>query len=167
MKQDTQQDVRCGAEFSSCRRYRYALWRDWDWQGYANRIMFIGLNPSTADETEDDPTIRRCIGFAKRWGYGGILMMNAYAYRSTDPKKMKAASDPVGPSNDEALSYQSNACGMIVAAWGNHIEPARAVSILRVLRGSGPVQCLGKNKNGTPKHPLYLKGDTPLIRFTP
>lgn len=66
-----------GAEFSECRKYRYVLWRRWDWKGYGNQVMFIGLNPSTADETEDDPTIRRCIRFAKDWGYSGLLMMNA------------------------------------------------------------------------------------------
>lgn len=69
--------VESGAEFSDCRTYRYALWRKWDWQGFANQVMFIGLNPSTADETEDDPTIRRCIRFAKDRGFGGLMMMNA------------------------------------------------------------------------------------------
>jgi hypothetical protein len=86
-----------GAEFSECQQYRYTLWRTWDSQ--ADRVMFIGLNPSTADETEDDPTIRRCIRFAKDWGYGGILMMNAYAYRSTAPRGLKQVTDPIGPRN--------------------------------------------------------------------
>jgi hypothetical protein len=91
---DVHDDFASGAEFSECRKYRYVLWRRWAWEGYANQVMFIGLNPSTADEREDDPTIRRCVRFAKDWGYSGILMMNAFAFRATQPADMKAASDP-------------------------------------------------------------------------
>jgi len=92
-----------GAGFSECRAYRYALWRRWDWQGYANQVMFVGLNPSTADETEDDPTIRRCIRFAKDWGCGSLLMLNAYAWRATKPRDLHAYggyADAIGYSND-------------------------------------------------------------------
>lgn len=89
------------AKLSDCRTYRYELWRTWDEsKPYA---MFIGLNPSTADETEDDPTIRRCINFAKTWGYGGLCMTNLFAYRATQPEDMKRASDPIGNKNDETL----------------------------------------------------------------
>ena len=89
------------AVFSPCRTYRYALSRVWAAdKPYA---LFIGLNPSTADETLDDPTIRRCIDFAKRWGYGGLVMANLFAYRATNPSEMKAATDPVGVANDEWL----------------------------------------------------------------
>lgn len=148
-----------GAEFSPCRTYRYALWRHWDWQGYANCVAFIGLNPSTADEVIDDPTIRRCIGFAKAWGYGGLYMLNLFAFRATDPAVMKAAADPIGPTNNEQLAYYQTHVGLTIAAWGRHgSHGGRSTGIRGVLRG--PVHCLGTNKDGSPKHPLYLKGDT-------
>lgn len=153
-----------GAEFSECRTYRYALWRDWDWQSYGNRVMFIGLNPSTADETEDDPTIRRCIGFAKSWGFGGLVMMNAYAFSATDPKVMKAADDPVGPGNDEAFGYRQTQCGLIVAAWGAHCTPEREKEVCNAIRK--PIYCLGTTKAGRPKHPLYLRADTERQLFS-
>lgn len=151
-------DIEKGADFSECRTWRYALWRSWDWQGFANQVMFVGLNPSTADETEDDPTIRRCIGFAKAWGYGGIIMMNAYAFRATDPKDMKAAIDPIGPENDEALSHRRKQVGLVIAAWGVHCDPERERQVCEML--GSPVMCLGKTKAGRPKHPLYLRADT-------
>ena len=86
-----------GADISPCGKYRYSLWRDWDWQGFANRVMFVGLNPSTADATNDDPTIRRCVRFATDWGFGGLVMVNLFAYRATDPDTAlpKAAADGV------------------------------------------------------------------------
>lgn len=107
------------ARFSPCRRYRYELWRRWD-VPTAPFAMFIGLNPSTADETADDPTIRRCIRFARDWGFGGLLMTNLFAFRATDPAVMKAEAEPVGPENSAII--QSNACnaGIIIAAWGVH-----------------------------------------------
>lgn len=152
------------AEFSPCRTWRYALGRSWDWQGHGNQVMFIGLNPSTADEFVDDPTIRRCIGFAKRWGYGGLIMTNAYAYRATNPKVMKAAIDPVGPENDEVLSYRASHVGLIVAAWGAHCDPEREKRVCQIMRGR-PIHRLGKTKAGRPKHPLYLRADTQLELF--
>ena len=114
--------------------------------------MFIGLNPSTADETEDDPTIRRCISFAKSWGYSSILMMNAYAYRATNPKDMMAADDPIGPKNDDELRDRASGCGLIIAAWGAHCEQHRAEQVHAAL-GYRAIMCLGVNKNGSPKHP--------------
>src|SRR5208337_4601641 len=107
-----------GANFSECRTWRYALWRIWDWQSYANNVMFIGLNPSTADEEQNDTTISRCIGFAKRWGYGGIYMLNLYAFCATKPDNMVQVADPVGPGNDEALAYYRTRAGMFIVAWG-------------------------------------------------
>ena len=159
-------DDTCGAELSNCRSYRYALWRRWDWQGYANQVMFIGLNPSTADEHQDDPTIRRCIRFARDWGYGGLLMCNAFAFRATNPKDMKAASDPIGPRNDESLSYRKSQVGFIVAAWGAHCPTEREREVCEVIGQT--VHCLGRTKAGHPKHPLYLRADTqPEIFWTP
>ena len=102
------------AVFSDCRNYRYALWRIWDdAKPYA---MFIGLNPSTADETEDDPTIRRCMNFAKDWGYGGLCMTNLFAYRATIPANMMSAADPVGAENNAWLANLAENAGVIVAA---------------------------------------------------
>lgn len=149
-----------GATFSPCRTFRYALWRDWNWQGYANRVAFVGLNPSTADENVDDPTIRRCIGFAKAWGFGGIVMLNLYGFRATDPKAMLSALDRVGPGNDEELAYQRTRVGLIVAAWGAHAEQSRATEVCKILAKS--IYALGSTKSGMPKHPLYLAKDTKL-----
>ena len=108
----------CGALFSPCRKYRYTLWRIWaPDKPYA---CFLGLNPSTADETADDPTVRRCIDYSKRWGMGSLLMLNIFAYRSTDPEKMKAVADPVGPDNDRWIKEIAGNAGIVIAAWGNH-----------------------------------------------
>jgi hypothetical protein len=145
---------RQSAEFSPCRRYRYSLWRRWDDGPY---VMFVGLNPSTADETQDDPTIRRCIGFARDWGYGGLCMANLFAFRATDPADMKAAADPVGPENDASLERLACEAGLVVAAWGvhgTHLDRARQVAAARVL---GDFTVLGLTADGHPRHPLYLK----------
>ena len=145
-----------GAEFSPCRVWRYALWRVW--APDEPYLAVIGLNPSTADEIQDDPTIRRCIGFAKRWGFGGYFMLNAFGYRATDPKVMKAAADPVGPGNDEAIRRITGGAGQVVAAWGNHCPLDREQAVCRLIRQS--VYCLGTTRSGRPKHPLYLPNET-------
>ena len=152
-----------GAEFSPCRTWRYVLWRKWDWQGFGNQVMFVGLNPSTADESLDDPTIRRCVAFAKAWGYGGLLMMNVFAYRATNPKDMKKAVDPIGPGNDEAFCFRRSQVGLIVAAWGTHCPIEREIAVCRWI--GKPIHCLGRTINGRPKHPLYLRADTKLELF--
>jgi len=158
-----------GAGFSECRAYRYALWRRWDWQGYANQVMFVGLNPSTADETEDDPTIRRCIRFAKDWGCGSLLMLNAYAWRATKPRDLHAYggyADAIGPDNDEALAYRASQAGLIVAAWGSHCPKTREERVCEIIGRT--IHCLGRTKVGRPRHPLYLRADTPLeVFYTP
>lgn len=154
-----------GAEFSECRVYRYALWRRWRWRETSELVMFIGLNPSTADETENDPTIRRCIRFAKDWGYDGLLMMNAYGFRATDPRVMKAADDPVGPGNDTAFANRRRQAALIVAAWGVHCSPERARRVCDVL--DRPVHCLGTTKSGAPKHPLYLPASSTPVLWQP
>jgi hypothetical protein len=162
---DTGAETR-GAKLSECRTYRYALWRDWDWQGYANRVMFIGLNPSTADETKNDLTISKCIGFAKRWGFGGIEMLNLYAFRATYPEDMVAAADPLGPGNLEAFGYHRSRVGLIVACWGSITTRHRPYlkwqsTISSVLASiAGPVYCLGKTADGSPRHPSRLGYDT-------
>lgn len=139
------------AEFSPCRRYRYALWRTWETA--LPRVMFIGLNPSTADECLDDPTLRRCMRFARDWGYGGVCTANAFALRATDPKEMLAAKDPVGPDNDRWLIRLAGESALVVAAWGNHGAHLGRSSALRAMLPD--LHCLAVNRSGEPAHPLY------------
>jgi len=140
------------AELSECRSYRFALWRVWDEsKPYA---MIIGLNPSTADEKEDDPTIRRCINFAKSWGYGGLCMANLFAFRATVPNDMFNASDPIGPGNDECLSKLAKYAGVVIAAWGNDgAYLGRSSEVIKLIPN---LHYLKMNKSGEPAHPLYL-----------
>ncbi len=151
-----------GANFSECEKYRYSLWRIWD--DSKNNALFIGLNPSTADAEIDDPTIRRCINYAKGWGYGGLYMANLFAYRATDPKVMKKALDPVGPYNNSYLIELADQCGIVVCAWGNH---GRFKNQDRRVKHLIPkmLHCLEKSKHGNPKHPLYLKKNLVPILF--
>lgn len=150
-----------GAQFSDDRIYRYALWRTWN-EG-AGHVMFIGLNPSTADETQDDPTIRRCIGFAKSLGYGGIYMLNLFAFRATDPLVMKAATDPVGPANNDELRRYAESSSFIVAAWGCHGDYLKRDIWARMNLPN--LHHLGLTKAGQPRHPLYLRADTKPMRY--
>jgi hypothetical protein len=121
------------------------------------------LNPSTADETMDDPTIRRCIGFAKREVCGGVVIGNIFAFRATRPGDMKAADDPVGPENDAHLiQIMLEADGPVVAAWGAHGAHLKRATHVKFLT-EVPLVCLGKTKAGAPRHPLYVRGDAPLV----
>ena len=123
-----------GAVFSPCRTWRYTLTRVWDMT--VPPAMFIGLNPSTADEVNNDPTVRRCLGFAKQWGYGGLIMTNIFAYRATDPRVMKAAKDPVGLKNDVWLKKMGEEAAIVVAAWGVHgAFGDRGAQVLKLIRG--------------------------------
>lgn len=116
--------------------------------------MFIGLNPSTADEVNNDPTVTRCINFSKAWGYGAFCMTNIFAYRATDPKVMKAQPEPVGPDNDKWLVEIAREAGIVIAAWGVHGEHLnRGKEVVDLL---DEIHCLGRTKKGYPKHPLYL-----------
>lgn len=155
-----QTDVNKGAKFSECRKYRYALWRLWDFN--KPKIMFIGLNPSSANENEDDPTIRRVVRFAKDWGYGGIYMCNLFAIVSPDPKILLSCADPVG-DNDNWLMKFEELCKDKLFGWGNFPEAERRARI--VAPWFPDALCLGKNKNGTPKHPLYIAANTKPIVF--
>lgn len=154
--------VDSGAEISECGKFRYALWRHWDWQGHANCVMFIGLNPSTADSVKNDTTISKCIGFAKRWGYGGMYMLNLYAFRATNPKDMIASSDPWGPNNQEAFGYYRSRVGLVVACWGSievRYRPSLQwqTTIFSSLDAvAAPVYCLGRTADGSPRHPSRL-----------
>lgn len=162
--------VKSGARFSTCRTWRYALWREWDSQkGF---VLFVGLNPSTANEVDNDPTISKCMGFADRWGFGGIYMLNLFAFCATQPERMIGVIDPVGPENDSTFSLYSSKSNLVVAAWGGSVpmrERARLnldTRINFVLRNiNTQVHCLGRTQDGSPKHPSRISYDTPREVF--
>lgn len=134
--------------------HRYSLTRVWD--ASLPQVTYILLNPSTADETQLDPTLKQCVKIARFNGFGGMIILNLYAYRATKPKDMKTASDPVGALNDQVLAA---ATGTIVGGWGNHADPLRAAAI----RAMHPdMKVLKLNATGQPKHPLYVAGNTML-----
>lgn len=135
--------------------YHYRLTRVWDAELPA--LTFVLLNPSTADALQLDPTMRGCVSFAKRDGFGGIAIANLYAFRATRPRDMLAAADPVGPANDAVLAGLS---GKVVAGWGNHARPSRVAAALELLP---PLHALGVNKGGQPRHPLYIHGNAALM----
>ena len=145
--------------------YRYALSRHW---GDGESQVFVMLNPSTADATLDDPTIRRCMGFARRDGYDGLVVVNLYAYRSTDPKALFTGVDAVGPQNDDYLRLllaERVRRGLpVIAAWGANARLDRVGAVLNLV-SDVDWRCLGTTKQGAPKHPLYIKGDQPLVPF--
>ena len=148
------------AFFSKDRKHRYALWRVWN--NKLPKVLFIGLNPSTADEVKDDPTIRRCINYAKDWGYGGYIMGNIFAYRSTDPKNLKITNNPIGIDNNSWLKKLHSEASLTIGAWGNHgkyLDRGEEVSNL-----IDNLYCLRITKEGHPSHPLYLPGNLkPII----
>lgn len=130
--------------------YRYKLSRTWD--STKPTILFIGLNPSIADENIDDPTITRCINFAKDWGYGTLLMANLFAFRSTYSKDIYLIDDPIGKDNDHYLLECVTQSDLIVACWGNNGTYMNREKVIKELVPN--LYCLQKNKNGTPHHPL-------------
>lgn len=143
------------ARFSKNKCHRYFLERCWNKKKPA--LMIIGLNPSTADAINNDPTVARCINFGKTWGYGRIYMMNIFAYRATNPIIMKAAKNPIGKENDKWLVRVAARSDMILAAWGNHgFYLDRDIQIITLLK-KYKLFCLDKNVTGCPKHPLYCK----------
>lgn len=150
------------ASFSECKRYRYALGRTWD--SNRPRICFIMLNPSTASETKDDNTIRKITAFAKKWGYGGLFVVNLFGLRATNPKMLYVESNPIGQGNDEAIETAVFACKAVVVAWGQHGKHMdRAAYVCKMLRKfKVKPLCLRVAKNGMPYHPLYIPLDTPL-----
>ncbi|MEZ9455440.1 DUF1643 domain-containing protein [Vibrio splendidus] len=148
------------AKLSNCRNYRYALWRTWDTT--KPYVLFIGLNPSTADESSDDPTLTRCINFAKAWGYGGVCMANLFAFRATEPKNMKSQNDPVGSENNKWLVNLADESGIVIAAWGNDGSFLSRSKQVKALIPN--LHYLKMNKSGEPAHPLYLKANlTPQV----
>ena len=158
--------------FSPCWLYRYFLRRElpgYD-EALRKRIVFIMLNPSTADEIQNDPTVTRCINFAVRWGYNELVVLNIFALRSTDPKELYRAADPIGEDNDDWIKRIAGADGQdVVCAWGVHGAFNRRggdVMNTLLLSTAAKVYVLGWTKDGHPKHPLYLKATTERIRVT-
>ena len=149
------------AIFSPCLKYRYSLSRVWNPK--LPTVVFVGLNPSTADEQEDDPTVRRCIAFARKWHFGSLNLVNLFAYRSTDPTCLTKAEDPVGPENDAHIVQSVVRAKRVVIAWGTKgTLLSRDRQVLSLLPDS---HCLGITKEGYPKHPLYLAGNTRVRLF--
>jgi hypothetical protein len=159
-----------GADLSPCGTYRYRLWRRW---GTGCDVAFVMLNPSTADASVDDPTIRRCMGFARSWGFDGVEVVNLYAYRATKPKILVEARgagiDVEGPGNAQAWRAAGLYPGQrtIVAAWGAncHLSGLPASRAFWDVCPTG-YKCLGITKSGDPRHPLYVRADAPLVAFT-
>lgn len=150
------------ADISECGKYRYSLSRIWDES--LNTIFFVMLNPSTADASEDDPTIRRCIGFAKLLGFGSLTVNNLFAYRSTDPKNLRTAISPIGPENDKTiLALQPSST--VICAWGAYGGLFRRdQSVIRLLKTCGvEPKVLKLTAAGHPCHPLYLSAN--LVPF--
>lgn len=159
------------AIFSPCRTWRYVLERDaGELLGSPSTVAFIGLNPSTADEHTDDPTIRRCVDFARRWGHTRLVMLNLYALRATDPRELSVAAhigDPVGPENDEYIRRHAAEADLVVCAWGSHPGIAdRASDVIQILADVGAdLYCLAVNQDGGPKHPLYVPASVVPIPY--
>lgn len=141
------------AEISEDRIYRYVLSRYWD--RVRPQVGFILLNPSTADDRQDDATVRKCIRLSTIWGFGALTIGNLFAYRSTDPRELRVAKDPIGPGNDLALSTLVATCDVVIAAWGNHGSLLARSAFVRQ-RFKGKLQALRITKTGEPSHPLYL-----------
>ena len=144
------------AVFSSDEVYRYSLARMWNRE--LPRVCFVMLNPSAADETQNDPTIRRCIRFAESWGKGSIVVVNLFAYRTHDPGILKAAADPVGAENDAHVAEAIQSCNLTILAWGVHGHSSEHSR--RMISRLPNAYCLGVTKLGAPKHPLYVAGCT-------
>lgn len=164
-------DPASGAVISACGRYRYRLWRVWE--AARPRLLWVMLNPSTADAANPDPTIRKCIGFARRHGYGSIEVVNLFALRATDPKELRAAKDPEGFENDVHIVEAARRAGPVIMAWGGFrfapiVPRARRVyDMIRHYRPSTRFLCLGRTGTGAPAHPLMLAYATPLEDYEP
>jgi len=164
-RQNTVKGIEYGAIFDVNARYRYSLWRAWS--AYHPRIAFILLNPSTANEQIDDPTIRRCMGFARAWDFGSLEVVNLFAYRATDYIELIKVRCPMGEENNYFLLHAVERCSTVVLGWGNRgMLLGRDRQVMSLLIGRNDVHCLGITKDGQPRHPLYVKGDTNLEPFS-
>jgi hypothetical protein len=153
-----------GAIFDITGTYRYSLWRIWSRNH--PRIAFIMLNPSSAGARYNDPTIRRCIQFARFWGFGALEVVNLFAYRTADPRVLSRVSDPLGPDNDHFLARAVEQAHTVIAAWGARgALLKRDQAVLTLLARCARVYCLGLTKGGHPRHPLYVRNDVPFTTF--
>ncbi len=154
------------AVISECGRFRYHLSRKWT-EGPV--LLYVMLNPSTANAEVDDATIRRCTTFANTHGFGGFEVVNLWAYRATDPKALRTAGWPVGPANDQTIQQSAARCHAICVAWGAHAGKLdRPQVVISMLRATGqPLHCLSITRGGHPSHPLMLSGSCRLQPFTP
>jgi len=164
-------DIVSAAAFSECRRWRWWLERRWDGRPLATAGfgVVIGMNPSTADLEVDDPTVAGCVWRARyHWGLPALVMLNAFAYRATDKKRLLEMEDPVGAENDATIAHYARSAAVVVVAWGQPPKPlaGRGAAVAALLRGMG-VQplCFGVNGDGSPKHPLYQRRDAPLLPY--
>lgn len=155
------------ALISDCEKYRYWLTRSCENMfPEKGSALFVMLNPSTADANIDDPTIRRCIGFARSWDCNSLTVANLYAYRATKPSELWKCNDPIGPDNDRWLWKLAKEHGDIVCAWGDQAKPERVKEFKKIAKEADvKLWCLGTNKSGSPKHPLYLKADQKLVKW--
>jgi len=150
-----------GATISECGQYRYLLWRVWDES--LPSVAFVMLNPSTADGQVDDPTVRRCVAFARDWGYGRLDVVNLFPLRATNPSALRRHADALGPAGlaNAAILDIARAASLIVCAWGGQsMARKRADTVLRLMLGipglSERLHHIGLNQDGSPKHPLYI-----------
>ena len=152
------------AVFNESRTHRYLLVRRWM---PGRRLTFLMLNPSTAGATEDDPTLRRCAGFARREGYAAVALVNLFALIAVSPRDLRCHPDPVGPRNDEFIRGHCRPGWTVVAAWGAHGALSRRAAVVTadLLARGVNLCCLGTTKAGEPRHPLYLPAATPLMPF--
>lgn len=149
------------AIISDCGLYRYSLTREWDPE--LGRVLFVMLNPSTADARSDDPTIWRCIAFAMSWGFGSLEVVNLFAYRATCPHALVEVADPIGPENDRHIGEAVDRANLVIAAWGCRGGLYRRDAAVRPYMAAA--KCLGVTKAGHPRHPLYVKGNTRPMEF--
>jgi hypothetical protein len=155
------------AVLSDCGKYRYLLRRVWARE--KPRALFVMLNPSTADASTDDPTIRSCVRLIAALGYGSIDVVNVFAYRATKPDELLLVDDPIGPRNMSIIESAISWCDPVILAWGAW-EPAREQGqhVYRSVVSQRPLAyCFGETKNGAPRHPLYIKSRTPIRAYRP
>lgn len=157
------------ATLSPCGRYRYTLTRRWAPHGPV--CVLIMLNPSVADAQIDDPTIRRCMDFARQLGCSALHVVNLYAYRATDPAQLRIVDDPIGVDNHmhlrSAAVMARDTSGHLIAAWGAHADPDRAAAVAAEAAAIAPLHCLGRTKHGIPRHPLFLPKTAKLTPWFP
>ena len=158
------QSAERGAVFDATGQYRYHLWRVWD--DALPQVAFVLLNPALADATRDDPTLRRCLGFARAWGCGRLDVVNLFAYRTPSPAVLRRAPDPIGPDNDAVLVEVARQADRVVVGWGNGGRWLGRDGAVRRLLDPLNLACLGLTSLGQPRHPLYVRSSSPYLPLT-